>query len=313
VLRNPLTLALAVGLVVAIAPSHVRAEETRATRTKNPTLVASGAGVILFGVAAGVAGGFTTLFAAECRECINPNQGVMAGLAGAVDLIALGGIGAGIAMVTIGARRVPIDSAADGGTCSVTSDCTDGRHCIDGRCRSLLPQTAESQAPDASKPTTVSGAVMLGDGRGYVVAAVVTDLCAFLTTIPPWMASYAGDPSRFLVGIQLAPFFQLAAGPTLHLFKGRVGPSLISLLGWTTVAMTTFFVPTAVSPNGDRPNGLAAGTAMLATGGIAMTLVDAFMARPAPKRVIDRPETITWSPMLRPLNGGAMTGIAGTW
>lgn len=280
---------------------------------KNPALVASGTGVILFGVAASVAGVFTTWFAVNCSQCVNPPGGVMIGLAGAVDLIAASGVGGGIAMIAIGARRVPIESAV-GGTCSVTSDCADKQHCIDGRCRSLEPPATTSATQDATRPTTVSGAIMLGDGRGYVVPAIITDLCAFLTTIPPWMVAYAADASRFGVGFQIAPLaVQLAAGPALHLFKGRIGPALISLLGWTTVAMTTFFVPTVVSPNGDRPNGLAAGTAMLATGGIAMTIVDAFMARPAPKRIIDRPDTMTWAPTLSPVPGGAMTGIAGSW
>ena len=151
---------------------------------------------------------------------------------------------------------------------------------------------------------------MLGDGRGYVPAAIITDACAFLTTIPPWMIAYAADFSRFGTGFQVLPFIQLLAGPALHLFNGRVGPALISLLGWTTVGMTTFFVPTAVSPDGDRPNGLAAGTAMLAGGGIAMTVIDAVMARPA--RPSEMTPRATWAPTLRFVPGGAMAGFGGT-
>ncbi len=309
-MRVKLAIAGAFALAVLSTSTHARAEH-RETRMKKPAFVAGGTGLVLFGLAAGAGGAFFTAFAVSCRECFSPPQAGLFAIAGGFDLLSLAGLGTGIAMITIGARRVPaFETAGDTSApraCAVTSECDASEHCIDGVCRNLdAPQSDERP-----RPATVSGAVMLGDGHGYVPAAIVTDVCAFLTTMPPWMIAYAADASRFGVGFQAAAFVQLLAGPALHLFEGRIGPALISLLGWSTVAMTTFFVPTVVSPNGDRPNGLAAGTAMLAGGGIAMTVVDALMARPArPSEVTPR---ATWAPTFRFLPGGAMGGLAGTF
>ena len=305
--------AIALAIVCASASAHAQQAPRPVKRAKSPALVAGGVGIILFGVASGTAGAITSLFAAGCNDCFNPSQGTMLGLAGALDLIALGSIGGGIAMVAVGARKVETapQTEAVGAACSITSECGFEEHCIEGRCRSLVASPELTAAP--RRPTTGASAIMLGDGRGYVPAAVITDICAFLTTIPPWMVAYAADFSRFATGFQLAPMIQLAAGPALHLFEGRVGPAFISLLGWSAVAATTYLLPTIVSPNGDETSGLAAGTLVLALGGIAMTAVDAVLARPAPAREAPTPVDVTWAPMLRPMQNGAVLGVSGSF
>lgn len=302
-------LAFALAGALALAPSHAHAQ-ARKTHAKSPALIASGVGAIVFGVAAGGGAGFLTAWATVSHGCTDrgcdspPLELLFPAIA--LDAVALGAIGGGIAMISVGSRRLPADVAVVGPACVTTSECAAGAHCIDGLCRRIGVVESESTKPHESS--------WLGDGRGYVPAAIITDLCAFLTTIPPWMIAYAADFSRYMTEFQIAPLVvQLSAGPALHLFQGRIGPAAISLLGWSTVAMTTYFVPTVVSPRGDEPNGLAAGTAMLVSGGIAMTIVDALMARPIRKRVIDAPATMTWSPMVRPVPGGAMTGLVGSW
>jgi hypothetical protein len=296
--------------ITTLTTTHAHAEPARKTRAKNPALIAGGVGTILFGLAAGGGGALltawaTTTHACSDRGCDAPPLALLFP-AIALDALALTGIGGGIAMISIGARRVPADVAVVGPACTVTSECGGDAHCIDGLCRRVGVTETKLGARHRSP--------WFGDGRGYVPAAIIVDLCAFLTTIPPWMIAYAADFSRFMTGFQILPLaVQLAAGPALHLFEGRIAPAAISLLGWSTVAMTTYFVPTIVSTYGDQPNGLAAGTAMLVSGGIAMTIVDAFMARPVPKRAIDRPEDVTWSPMVTPVPGGVMTGLVGSW
>lgn len=126
---------------------------------------------------------------------------------------------------------------------------------------------------------------MFGDGRGYAVAAIITDVCAVVTTAPPWMVAYAADFSRFATGFQILPLAQLAAGPALHLFR-------------------------VVSPSGDRENGLGAGTALLLGGGTVMTIVDALLARARPTAT--EPQ-VSWMPSIRPMSGGVVAGLAAAW
>lgn len=307
--------AVALALVFACTQAHAQGTRTAKvpTRTKSPALIAGGVGTVFFGLALGGATGFLTFWATTSHACSDSGCDsppyALLGVAAPMGLLSLTAIVGGIAMMTIGARQIPADTivvGADGPECSTTAECG-SLHCIDGRCRAIEPLSAREGGAPAASP---SSAVMFGNGRGYVTASVITDVCAVLTTVPPWMVAYAADFSRFMTGFQIAPLVQLAAGPALHLYEGRIGPAFISLLGWTTVAMTTYFVPTVVSPYGDEPNGLAAGTAMLIGGGIAMTIVDAILARP--HRASREPQA-EWAPSVQPVPGGLVTGLAGAW
>jgi hypothetical protein len=204
-----------------------------------------------------------------------------------------------------------LDASADaqesieGKSCVTTADCGSLR-CIEGTCRHV-----EALAhPRPHRHSSMLTQAFVGDGRGYVAAVLIADIAAFASTLPVWMPAYAADASRFAVGLQVLPLTQLIVGPIIHAVHGRSMPTLISLLGWTTVAMTTFFTPLLVTyGNEDRPEGLALGSAFCIGGSIVMTVVDAFLARDV--HVESRRPHAVPSLALQP--GGLVAGIGGVW
>jgi hypothetical protein len=166
---------------------------------------------------------------------------------------------------------------------------------------------------------------MMGDGRGYSAQVVALDL-AGAASVPFILAlSTAPDaPQHANYGwATLAMIPPTLTGPMVHLAHGRVGPAVISFVGWSSVVATSFGMAWVVYLSGNMGTGCATcrgagpdpawatGITIGAVGSALMTTLDAVMARSAPKTKAR--SSAFCVPYVAPAIAGASAGLSGSF
>jgi len=168
---------------------------------------------------------------------------------------------------------------------------------------------------------------MFGTGKGYAAQMFIVDLAALATAPIVVGADYFSDASIGHSNWGGYPFAMTApvlAGPLFHFAHSRPIPGTISMLGWSSVAATSYFAGMTYGSatlsdqkvdqfgHFDSPGirGIPIGLAVAALGGGLMTALDTWMARTVHETPRPRPLERTYTPRGTQIAGWLVLGIA---
>jgi hypothetical protein len=200
----------------------------------------------------------------------------------------------------------------DAVACETSADCG-ALKCIEGVCR-------DPNAPETSAAVrTLGHHAWFGSQTGYGVLVAVMDAGA--AAVEPFLLLGAnknsGPPQTFFGIMCFVPV--TITGSTVHFAHGRAFPGIISFFAWASHVGTTFALAGLVglsthSDLGEFNNDAAwaMGLVFGALGGIALTTLDVWMARPIARKHTTQP-TLSIAPTFAPTRGGGLVGVGASF